>query len=349
MRWSMYSLLASVLVLCVSCSALPEAPRSVIVAANPVEPSTTSEEPAPTEPASNEPPSPHDASNDGTADGASADEPMGLLSPAGFGAGFISYHLPTSIGASPQTNDPFAVDLGLGGPTTSGNAAQLRTSAAAPATTAAMQKDPYWGGAGGWSSSIAGAFYHIEGDFRIGDQREDWDRAERWELLFHSREPLHGRVEAMIGGYVYYEEKEWEEDISRVLFDSWGFGIDAGAMLYPLEGANTRKFNIGVMPFFRLGMGFNDGDFRNVDVNLSDGPALSSGSLGNLRFDFSLGAEARAVINRVLFVGLGAGLNWWTTASGAVGTTQGTIIIFDDYLDFHGKEAFFRASVGFFF
>ena len=33
----------------------------------------------------------------------------------------------------------------------------------APTTSAMMQEDPYWGGTGGWSSSIGGAFYHIDG------------------------------------------------------------------------------------------------------------------------------------------------------------------------------------------
>ncbi len=204
-----------------------------------------------------------------------------------------------------------------------------------------------------WDSAVGFSVYSLfDADFRIAAQRENWDRTERVELSFYSREPLHGRVEALIGGHLYREERDWNEGDQRVIVDAWGFGLDMGAMIYPFPNADEREFNIGLVPFVRFGIGLSDGDFRNIDVNLPGEVGSSSGELGEYRYDFGLGAEVRALIGRTFYFGLGAGYNWWTTADGSAGTTRNgvdIIVIQDDKFDFKGSEGYLRATVGFYF
>jgi hypothetical protein len=269
-------------------------------------------------------------------------DPIGTGSPT-----MIAYHLPVQSNPS----DPFAVDMGLAGPNTA-SATPVRLNLSSSSTTT-TQATPYWQeDMQRWGSAATFSYYElVDTSFRISDQRESWDRAERYEVTFHTREPVHGRVEALIGGFIFWEERDWEEGAQKVINDTWGFGIDAGAMLYPMENAETRKFNIGIMPYFRIAMGFNDGDFRNIDTNLPSGVGNSSGSLGDLRFDVGAGVEARVVVARRFFGGVGVGYNWWNTANGAVGTTRdgSTVIVVGDSLTFKGDEAYIRVSAGLYF
>ncbi len=203
-----------------------------------------------------------------------------------------------------------------------------------------------------WNAAVGFSVFDLyDADFRIAAMREEWDRTERVELTFHSREPVHGHVEALIGGYLFREERDWDQGAQSILVDAWGFGFDIGAMIYPFEGAETRNFSVGIAPYARFGMGFSDGDFKNIDVNFAGAPGTSSGELGELRFDFGLGVEARAVIGRTMYFGIGAGMNWWTTTDGSVGTTRdggGFVVVQDDEFDFRGSDAFVRATVGFY-
>ena len=208
-----------------------------------------------------------------------------------------------------------------------------------------------WDGAP-WGAAMGFAVYdQFDADFRIASQREEWDRTQRVELTFHSREPVHGRVEALIGGYVFREERDWDEGNQEVIVDAWGVGVDAGAMLYPFEGAQNRQLNVGIAPYARLGLGVADGEFQNIDTNVSGTPGFASGDIGKLRFDFGIGVDVRAVVGRSFYFGVGTGWNWWTTTDASDGTTRdgvGTILIADDEFDFDGSEGYIRATLGFY-
>ena len=230
----------------------------------------------------------------------------------------------------------------------------LRAPAEATSVVAAKQsfdESLVWDGAP-WGAAMGVAVYDLhDADFRIASQREEWDRTQRVELTFHSREPVHGRVEALIGGFLFREERDWDEGNQEVIVDAWGIGVDAGAMIYPWEGAANRQFDIGFAPYARLALGFSNGDFENIETNVSGTPATSSGELGDLRFDFGVGVDVRAVVGRSFYFGVGAGWNWWTTTDGSVGTTRdgvGTILVADDEFDFDGSEGFVRATLGFY-
>ena len=207
--------------------------------------------------------------------------------------------------------------------------------------------DEPWGAAAGFS-----VFDLYDADFRIAAQREEWDRTERFEINFWSREPVSGHVEALIGGFLFREERDWDEGAQRVIVDAWGIGFDMGAMIYPFEGAETRSFDIGFAPYARFALGLSDGDFRDIDANLpGGGVGTTSGELGELRFDFGVGVDVRAVVGRSMFFGVGTGLNWWTTTDGSFGTTRdggGIIVVEDDEFDFRGSEGYVRATVGFY-
>lgn len=204
-----------------------------------------------------------------------------------------------------------------------------------------------WGAAGGLR------FYeHRDADFRLAAEREDWDRVERVELGFASREPLQGRVEALIGGHIFSEERDWTDGPRRILFDTVGFGVDLGAMIYPFEGAGDRALNIGLGPWVRGAVGWCDGDFVDLEASLPGGGIGStSGDLADLRFDLGVGLDLRAVIARSMVIGVGGGWNSWRATSGAAGTTKdggGVIVVEDDDFRLSGSETFLRFTLEFY-
>lgn len=227
-----------------------------------------------------------------------------------------------------------------------------RTTTVSLAPSASSLDEPYdWDGEVWNAAAGVRVLSLFDADFRIAAMREEWDRTERVELVFHSREPVHGHVEALIGGYLFREERDWDEGAQSILVDAWGFGFDLGAMIYPYQPSGTSGFDFGLTPYARFGLGFTDGDFRNIDVNLAGAPGTSSGDLGDIRFDFGVGLEARAVVGQTMFLGVGAGMHWWTTTDGSVGTTRdggGFIVVEDDEFDFRGSEGFVSATVGFY-
>lgn len=291
-------------------------------------------------------------------------EPIERAAPSGAGAiaGFgshpplvLAFHAPPTASAF-DASEIVAGDSG----TLPGSGSRLDRGTAATAGTLAMAPAPYAAqsdfastGLEFWGGAAHVSFYDfLDSSFRLANSREEWDEADRFEIAFYSREPLHGHVEALIGGFVFYEERDWEEGTSEILFDTWGIGVDMGAVIYPFEGADDRFLNIGFAPFARFSLGWNDGDFFDVPKNVSGGVGTATGELDNLRFDIGVGAELRAVVARRFFFGIGAGYIWWTTADGATGFTAdngGTIIIFDDSYDFRGNETWIRATAGIYF
>lgn len=188
-------------------------------------------------------------------------------------------------------------------------------------------------------------------DFRLGSLKTSWDSAWRYELQFSGHLPLNGHVEPLFGAYFYFEEREWADGSRSVFNDVWGLGLDLAAMLYPMPRADERPFNVALMPFARIGIGFNDGGFSNVPVPGPQPDTYSSGTIGSGRVELSIGAEARLVLLRRITVGIGAGFLYWDTfdVSAAVLGGAGVVIIRDSPLSFRGTDVFARITVGFIF
>ncbi|UCG48225.1 MAG: hypothetical protein JSU94_00305 [Phycisphaerales bacterium] len=145
------------------------------------------------------------------------------------------------------------------------------------------------------------------------------------------------------GAYFYYQDRRWDEGLSRIRDKIFGLGGEIGAMFYVLPVSDNQPFNLALMPFARIGVGFNWGDFSNI-------PALGrfySGDLGDVRFEVSGGVEARLLIARLLMVGIGAGVGYWNSFDvDAVIIGQGGAIIGFRSVPYDGLDAFLRLTIG---
>jgi len=186
-------------------------------------------------------------------------------------------------------------------------------------------------------------------EFDLGDLHdEEWDDAWKYELTFCGHYGLSGRVEPYGGAYFYFDDREWSEGTSSVDNKVFGFGVELGALLYALEKADTRAINIPVVPFLRIGMGFNDGNYKNVP-NGED--LFISGDIDSLRFEIAGGVDVRMIIGRRVMVGIGAGVCYWNSfnVDGVTRNGVGVIVISNDDVDFEGLDAFARLTVGILF
>ena len=98
--------------------------------------------------------------------------------------------------------------------------------------------------------------------------KEPWDSGNRGELdIMYHLDIQYGHVEPVLGGYFFYESREWSEGDANVDNDVVGFGVEAAAILYPMKNPDKRDFTVGLMPYTRLGFGWQDGTFRNVPTS----------------------------------------------------------------------------------
>jgi len=183
------------------------------------------------------------------------------------------------------------------------------------------------------------------GDFTLGNVKDSWDTAQRWEgdFLFHMRVQEH--VEPFANGYVFWEDREWSQGPSNIDYNAVGFGIGTGAFLYALKGAEDRVFNIGLKPWARFGYVFNDGTFNNVRSS----KGFSTGDIRGQRLEIGLGADLVAILFRTIYGGLGVGVDWWNSSDADAVTRDaigGTIVDPDDSLSFRGNDVFARFTLG---
>lgn len=185
-------------------------------------------------------------------------------------------------------------------------------------------------------------------EFEIGDLDEEWDDAWKYEVTFCGHTGLSGHVEPYAGAYFYFDDREWKGGTSSVDNRVFGLGLELGAHLYALEKADTRAINIPVVPFLRIGMGFNDGKYENVPKG---DDLFISGDIDSLRFEIAGGVDVRMIIGRRVMVGIGAGVCYWNSldVNGVTRNGVGVIVISDDEADFEGLDAFARLTVGILF
>jgi hypothetical protein len=200
---------------------------------------------------------------------------------------------------------------------------------------------------GNYRMSVNAVYYgYHSGDFSIGSFKEPWDSGNRGELdIMYHLDIQYGHVEPVLGGYFFYESREWSEGDANVDNDVVGFGVEAAAILYPMKNPDKRDFTVGLMPYTRLGFGWQDGTFRNVPT----AKGFSTGDVNPERGEVTFGLDLRATLHDSLMVAAGPALNlWYASSADAVTRDQtGVIVEEEDRLDFDGNEVVFRVSVGF--
>lgn len=178
--------------------------------------------------------------------------------------------------------------------------------------------------------------------FRLGDRAAEWDDSFRAELDFRASMPLKRRIDVELGGYLFWEDRLWQEGTASVDNQVLGLGWETSAVFYLRDYGSLRDFNVGLAPFARIGVGAQDalitGDF---------GDGEGSGVINHERWELALGLELRAFLAGHLEVALGAGVSYWHSDEGAITSTtttgeEETTIP----LRFSGDESWLRASMG---
>jgi hypothetical protein len=115
-----------------------------------------------------------------------------------------------------------------------------------------------------------------------------------------------------------------------------------------LEKADTRLFNLPIVPFLRVGLGFNDGDFKNIPIG---NDLFISGNIDGLRFETAAGLDVRLIVAQRVMVGIGAGVSYWNAfdVSGAAHNGVGVVVISNDHSGFEGLDIFTRLTIGIIF
>ena len=185
-------------------------------------------------------------------------------------------------------------------------------------------------------------------EFHFGDINEQWDSAWKYEFNIVGHFGQMDQVDAYGAGYFSYDDRKWDNGFSSVKNQVYTIGGELGAFLYPFNDPESRPINIPIVPFLRVGFGYNDGDFKNVP-NGHD--VFFTGNIDGLRVEAAAGVDVRVIIGRRVSFGVGTGINYWNAfeINGTARNGVGIIVIGHDHADFEGFEIFARLSVGLLF
>ena len=185
-------------------------------------------------------------------------------------------------------------------------------------------------------------------EFQFADVKDGWDSAWKYELNISGHYGLSGNVEPFGGAYFSYEEREWEDGSASIKSQVFSIGAELGALLYAMEKADKHPINFPIVPFFRVGLGFNQGDYKNVPTG---DDLFMSGDLDGLRFEIAGGVDVRLIIAQRIMLGIGAGVCYWNSfnVGGVTRNGVGVIVIGDDKAGFEGLDVFARLTLGLLF
>jgi hypothetical protein len=183
------------------------------------------------------------------------------------------------------------------------------------------------------------------GKFSLGDTKEAWDSADRYEIdwLFHF--PLNGNTEPLLGAYIFYENRDYSDGRADIDYDAIGGGVESAMIIHFLEDPKDADFKLGLMPYGRFGGAFQDGTFKDVPESSN----FASGDMDELRGEFTLGLDLRTEINNKYLAAVGVGFSYWFSShpDAEIKDRTGVVVDDSDRLRFSGTDLFIRASVGF--
>lgn len=189
----------------------------------------------------------------------------------------------------------------------------------------------------------------LAGEFTIDDFDEDWDEGIRVEGDFRYNMALRGRAEPFAGAYVFYEDKEWDGNrgTSGFSYETLGLGVQGGATFFPFADFDADSVNVGLMPYARFGLGFQDADFAGA-IN-AGGDVLAADDIDQVRWEVTVGADARLVVGRGFEAGAGLGWSYWNSGNVDAVVIDGSTATVNrsGSVDLDGNELFARVSLGF--
>jgi len=187
------------------------------------------------------------------------------------------------------------------------------------------------------------------GQFWLDGNEEDWDSGYRLDFEFRYKMEKQEKIEPFVGGYLSYEERDWDEGSSSVEDRAFGLGGLLGILYDPAARTmgtgepDDRKARLTLMPFSRLGVGFENGKFKNYPVD--DG--FTSGDLDRARLEGALGFDARLEMGDRLVFSIGTGADGWISGrvKGETRDGMGALVDSGDRLSYYGWDLFVRAGL----
>ena len=181
------------------------------------------------------------------------------------------------------------------------------------------------------------------GRFYLGDHDDRWDDGARYELDFRYRVGLPGDLDPFVGGYLFHEKHTRDRGEAETDYQVTGLGVQLGAVLEPTAHEKESNLLISLMPYSRLGVGWQHGDFQNLPV---DG-GTTSGDFDRERFEGQVGADVRLTLLDRVVVNLGAGMDGWLSlpVEGETRNLAGQLVDDADRLRYLGWDAFVRLGL----
>lgn len=185
----------------------------------------------------------------------------------------------------------------------------------------------------------------VASDFHLGNEKDSWDSGSRYELDFLFHFPAEEYIEPIGGAFLFYEEHDYDDGPKHIDYDVYGAGIEFGALFTPMKVPDKAPVVVGIMPYTRIGFGYQDGVFRNIPT--SEG--TSTGDINDWRMSIGLGVDARVSFFQRLLAGVGIGFEYWSSArpDGTTRDANGMIVEENDQLRFRGTDWWVRAGIGF--
>ncbi len=192
---------------------------------------------------------------------------------------------------------------------------------------------------------------YADQQFDMGLVEAQWSEGQRYELNFMAtvgdREP----VQPCGGVYVFYEQRGYEgTNDESADYDCWGVGLQGGATINLLPAG--RKLGLGLVPYARGGLGYQDLTANNVPVD-DDGLSVTPDKLYSLsadsgRVEVAAGVDLRLTIARRVTVVFGGGVAYWAAANVYIsgGSNGGSVGVVGNSYAFSGTDAFVRMGAG---
>jgi hypothetical protein len=191
--------------------------------------------------------------------------------------------------------------------------------------------------------TLVGTWY-AESEFDIGSGRGEWDDdSYRVDLEWRFSQGRQGRIEPFATGYLAWDDRSASEGSTEFDYEAFVFGIGGGAFVY-LGGDGGGKLDLALVPWTRIGMGFQDGSVNGLRPSAD---LEMEGDVGDLRFELALGVDAAMFIGEKLMVTGGVGFQLWTSSRATYVTLdENDDVVVEEDIELDGNEVLVRLGAG---
>ena len=183
-----------------------------------------------------------------------------------------------------------------------------------------------------------GATYETlaSGDFRLGDQRFDWDEGNRGALAFRTRVGDLQQVETVGGIDIYGDWRTGDTPVGRIEDRAFGFDLQCALALHLTKDPSQANLDLSVAPVLRAGIAWHELSVEDVETN----NVRVVDEVAGARFAFAFGADLRLVLGRRFEAFAGGGMQFWSAGTLTVNSYNNGQNANDISVAYSGQEVF---------